>query len=260
MPANPTVDFEVLDHTPHVLPLLKSDDETIRVVEMFAGGVGGWKDACTYLQNAHDLKFSTLALEIDRDAALAYSIAHNVPIVNGMKHVDPAIASEFRDLIVLTDIAGDTWLEICSAWQPDIVVISAPCPPWSQAGNASGLHSDQGQLILRAIATCKLLRPRAIALEQVSAFASHEHYKYVMQTLRWAGYVIPILRSLKHQTSCQLPEPGGLPMHFVYRMQQSSDAFSNVEARKIPVPNTWNAMLPEHMLSDDKLFPSQHVL
>eukprot|EP00435_Cladocopium_sp_Y103_P034119 s1286_g8.t1 len=260
MPSNPTADFQVLPETV-VLPLLQDDEPTIRVIEMFSGGFGGWKDACNHLQSCHNLVFSTLALEIDREAAFAYAIAHRVPLVNGWKRINPDIAREYKDLIVHTDLTGDTWLELGSAWKPDIIVISAPCPPWSQAGSAAGLHSDQGQLIVKAIAICKLLRPRMIALEQVGAVTTHEHFRFLMQTLRWAGYCVHHAHTI--DASDILPIHRARWLAIALRVEDSSNEavpFQSWISTKTQVPNTWNVVLPDELLVDAQLFPDEHVL
>eukprot|EP00435_Cladocopium_sp_Y103_P067513 s251_g30.t1 len=260
MPENPNADFQIMPDS-LVLPLNKCESPTIRVVEMFAGGVGGWKEACSHLTKVENLVFSTLALEIDSAAALAYSIAHRVPLIGGMQHVPPSLAGVHKDLIVYTDIAEDHWLELCSLWQPDVVVISAPCPPWSQSGNSAGLHSEQGQLLLRALAVCKLLRPRAIALEQVSAFAAHEHYRLVIQTLRWAGFYLH--HSQVIEASDILPIARARWLAIALRVEDETNEavpFQSWISDKSQVPNTWNAILPEHKLKDSRLFPEQAVL
>ena len=78
--------------------------------------------------------------------------------------------------------------EAAAVWGPEIITISAPCPPWSGAAAQRGLHSLDGQLLFRSIALCKLLRPKLILIEQVAAFHAHPHRHWIQKALWFAGY------------------------------------------------------------------------
>ena len=204
-PDNILADFEV-PKSAIPLPLLQASVMPVNVIELFSRGLGGWKTACNFLHEHENVAFKVLAVEIDIEAAFTYAVSHSVPLISGKTHLDPALAQQHSHLVVHADVAGDTWLSLGSAWCPDIVAISSPCPPWSSAGSSSGLYSEEGQLLIRSIAICKLLRPRAIALEQVSAFASHEHFHYVVQTLMGWLPIIPCsgLGCIRHSSHCQV--------------------------------------------------------
>ena len=68
------------------------------------------------------------------------------------------------------------------------MTISAPCPPWSGAGKQEGLNSDIGCLLPTMILRCRQLRPLMILLEQVNAFATHEHKRLCLDLLKHVGY------------------------------------------------------------------------
>lgn len=53
-----------------------------------------------------------------------------------------------------------------------------------------GLDSVEGMLLPESLALCKMLRPRIILLEQVSAIGSHEHLKFIFREAHWAGYIV----------------------------------------------------------------------
>ena len=259
-PANPEIDFEV-DAQTVLLPLLQDSCLPVRVIELFSGACGGWKTALNFVTQQTGVEFSTLAVDHDLNAAFAYAVSFAVPLVSGNSHVNPALASMHANLVVQADVAGDSWLELASAWKPDLVTISAPCQPWSSAGSASGLYSDMGQVLFKALSACKLLRPRVIALEQVSAFMSHEHYRLLVQTLRWAGYnlhhshvleaseILPIARARWLAIALRVDDPVVIPCPF-------KGWTSGGQA----VPNTWNAILPHDMLDDARIRPDSYVL
>lgn len=259
MPEDILMDYQV-DSGTIPMPCLQDDQPIVRVIEMFSGGVGGWMSACTYMQHAHATRFATLALEVDIDAAYAYAVSHDVPIVSGKAVVDPALASMYQHLVVHADIAGNTWLELASAWKPDIMLISAPCQPWSTAGSYSGIYADDGQLLFRAVSVCKLLRPRIIGIEQVSGFASHEHFRMLIQTLRWAGYALHHAQTL--DAADLLPITRSRWIAIAVRVNDDAvvpSPFQTWTLNKAHTPRTWNAMLPDAMLTES-LFPSDEVL
>eukprot|EP00435_Cladocopium_sp_Y103_P011472 s3705_g3.t1 len=260
MPQNPVMDFAV-DCETLILPLLHTNHLPIQVIEFFAGGCGGWQTACEFLSMRLGLSFRTLALELDLLAAQAYAIGHDVPLISGMKKVDPAIATVYKDVIVHTDVSGDNWLELASAWGPDIAVISPPCQPWSSAGSGSGLMSEQGQLVVQSIAKCKVLRPKVIALENVSAFGTHEHFQYLMRALRWAGYILHHSQTI--DASDILPVSRSRWLAIALRVSEGSNTpcpFQMWCPVSRCVPNTWDVMLSDEHLQDPKLVPSKEVI
>ena len=86
------------------------------------------------------------------------------------------------------DVFDDNWLQAAACWNVEVITISAPCPPWSGAAGQMGLHSAEGQLFMRAIGVCKILRPKIILIEQVAAFHSHPHRVWIEKALWFAGY------------------------------------------------------------------------
>eukprot|EP00435_Cladocopium_sp_Y103_P043006 s66_g12.t1 len=259
-PDNILMDIEV-PASAIVMPQLQDSVLPVKVIEFFSGGLGGWKTACSFLSSSENIACKVLAIEWDLDAAWAYSVSHGVPLINGRKRLDPCLALKHDHLVVHTDVAGDSWLSLGSAWQPDIVTISSPCPPWSAAGSASGLNSEEGQLLIRAIAVCKMLRPRIIALEQVSAVTNHEHFKFVMRTLSWAGY--NLLHAQISDASDIMPIARARWLAYAVRVSDAGvtqTPFQSWIPKPLCVPNMWNAILPDEWLQDPRLFPQSHVL
>lgn len=80
------------------------------------------------------------------------------------------------------------WYEAVALWAPEIVTISAPCPPWSGAAQQQGLRCSDGQLLMRSIALRKILRPKVILIEQVAGFNAHPHQPWIQRALWFAAY------------------------------------------------------------------------
>ena len=90
---------------------------------------------------------------------------------------------------------------------------------------------------------------------------SHEHYRLLVQTLRWAGYnlhhshvleaseILPIARARWLAIALRVDDPAVIPCPF-------KGWTSGGQAG----PNTWNAILPHDMLDDARIRPDSYVL
>ena len=146
-----------------------------------------------------------------------------------------------------------------------VVVISAPCPPWSRAAGAPVLRHPDGQLLLRAADICGIAEIPVVVLEQVENFPRHSDYRAVCRAWSLSGYevrwqqtldaqdVLPAARKrhimvLRHR-SC----PPGYALPVVdWSMQRKPTLHSSqvllelppaVEAALVPAPPVWNVYL-----------------
>ena len=97
-----------------------------------------------------------------------------------------------RPQLRIADATDPAWFEAVASWGAEIVTVSAPCPPWSGAAQQRGLHCSDGQLLLRSIALCKVLRPKVILIEQMAAFHSHPRRAWIQRAVWFAGYQLRI--------------------------------------------------------------------
>ena len=161
----------------------------IRMVEFFSGGFGGWKRGASQLSTGFKQSFNTIGLEIDLHTAATYAISHYANLVCDPKALNPEIFRQTSDdWVFCCDIWDDSWLPCITTWSPELAVISAPCKPWSGASTSPGLHREDGQLLIRAILSCRFFRPRCIAIEQVPGFSHHPHKFWVLKALLFCGY------------------------------------------------------------------------
>ena len=179
-----------------VMPLAHVAPGPLKILELFAGGVGGWRMACDFLSNACSMDFRVLAVEADPLCAFHYACSHGVPLVAGpnFDHFDFMQCSSHA--VLVDHVENHAWWPVAARFGADIITISSPCQPWSSAGAETGLNSEGGCALAHAIALAKFTRPKLIVLEQVLGFMTHAHHRLVVNLLLWAGYQIVFARAL----------------------------------------------------------------
>ena len=218
----------------------KNDEGTIRVFEMLAGGFGGWKGAVDFIRQHTSEALQTIAIEIDLDTAVQYACSFSTKLISlgRVPKPDDFLNTEF-DLMIHGDILDSAWKLPVSVWQPSVVTISAPCPPWSGAAAAPGILRLDGELLPRAILACRFLQPDAILLEQVPGFAQHSQKEMILRCLRWIGYRIEWQKIINLADRAPVQRPRWLA--FAIRVHS--------QARGVPF-QVWKKVLPESQVHD----------
>eukprot|EP00438_Fugacium_kawagutii_P013929 Skav214305 [mRNA] locus=scaffold4513:7866:17993:+ [translate_table: standard] len=164
------------------------------LIELFSGGLAGWKQAAGVLNRQNIRWESTHAVEIVPEIAENYCDTYRIEHVFDADH--QACQGLFMaidgDSILSTMFFGDvkdlTWIK-CTPWQRKLLTaISAPCPPWSRASDRDGLHDPDGRLMIHSISSLRYLTPDVVTMENVDTFRQHKHFKCVLDTMRWAGF------------------------------------------------------------------------
>ena len=76
----------------------------------------------------------------------------------------------------------------CLYSPPQVVTLSAPCPPWSRASRQGGLQTADGRLLLRVSRLVGLLETPVVLLEQVEGFCFHDDYGTIMRSFQEGGF------------------------------------------------------------------------
>eukprot|EP00438_Fugacium_kawagutii_P001525 Skav207803 [mRNA] locus=scaffold381:49411:61915:+ [translate_table: standard] len=183
------VDF-IVDKETIVIPADRNkDDSTLRVLELFSGTYGGWHRALKMLKDWKDLDFQTVAIETSLPACIRYATAHGVPVINGFQTLDANFLDEFNGSLVLhADVADSRIYSCLGNWQPDLMCISSPCQPWSEAAGGPGFHNLMGLLAAESILLSKWTQPDFLALENVLGMQKHPHFPELLRTIYMAGY------------------------------------------------------------------------
>ena len=78
----------------------------------------------------------------------------------------------------------------------DIVLMSPPCPPWSMASKARGLHVADGRTFVYAWGLISVIRPLVVAVEEEASMVQHSHWPLLQKLIEWAGYKIVASESM----------------------------------------------------------------
>eukprot|EP00438_Fugacium_kawagutii_P007085 Skav214276 [mRNA] locus=scaffold642:392233:396459:- [translate_table: standard] len=187
-PTSPWV-VRVTDDSTQVV-VNKGFGDCLHVLECFSGGYGGWHFALQHLNKCFGLPCKVVAIESDIAACCSFAIHHQLPIHNGFTCLKDSFFEELDTSCVLhADATGRSRLAAAGSWHVNCMCISAPCPPWSGAGEASGLHCSEGMLFPESLMQAKWLQPELIVIEQVAAFQHHAHKQRIFQTMRSIGYI-----------------------------------------------------------------------
>lgn len=129
------------------------------VVDLFAGGGGGWDLA------ARDLGLTAVGLETD-----APSCATRAAV--GLLTIRADVATYPPERFI--GVAG-----LCG---------SPPCQSYSSAGKGAGLADPRGQLVYEPMRYVRVIQPRWVALEQVPEVLGY--WRWIARELREMGYSV----------------------------------------------------------------------
>ena len=163
--------------------------ESVQVAELFCGGFNGYAQAA-YVLHRHGTPIH-MKWSLDKDDECVDMIRCRCPetvFVRSAQELHEAVENPSSPIHVVADINHNWWLRMFAHVPVNAVCLSPPCQPWSAAGSESGLCSDEGLLLLRAIEILGALHVPVAVFEEVSNFASHPHHGLVMQAWQVAGY------------------------------------------------------------------------
>ena len=162
----------------------------IHALELFGGGMGGWKAAGNFLGKAFHQSWETVAVEQQLDVAMNYAITHKVGLITSVSDLPRNFLCEQPNWMICASICDASWYPHLAEWGVDALYLSPPCQPWSTAATSPGLDRFDGKLTPLGLLLCKWFRPHFVALEQVVGFQSHPHKPVVIRILQWLGYKI----------------------------------------------------------------------
>ncbi len=169
--------------------------DDVRVSDLFAG-LGGWEYAVDLLSPFNGLKvLRSDIVSVEIDPLCGKVLAHNSQRAVVLPHTD---LSDIGDggAVILGDVCDPDWYGLSIFHPFTDVVWSAPCQPWSLAGNALGFSSDLGLLLAHTIGILHLFRPLRAFGENVAGLHVHPQWTRVRQ----------LLNSLPHQMRIQVTE------------------------------------------------------
>eukprot|EP00438_Fugacium_kawagutii_P029941 Skav232687 [mRNA] locus=scaffold698:582235:586895:- [translate_table: standard] len=191
----------VCDEETLFLPIGVSADSPLHVFEPFAGGYGGWSAAGRILRKHLSEAMQFIGLDHDWSAVTHFAVNHDCCILPGLNPLPvDALTGTDDPIVIHARFEENTWWEAINFWRVDVMTLSAPCPPWSNASSKSGLLSPMGLLLPRGILMLRILRPKVMIVEQVNGFGTHEHKQMVLDCFRHVGYRLRWFRILDAST------------------------------------------------------------
>eukprot|EP00438_Fugacium_kawagutii_P017630 Skav235504 [mRNA] locus=scaffold625:67753:72507:- [translate_table: standard] len=160
-----------------------------RMIELFAGGVGGWAFAAKALFAVGLERRPIIAVEKHLPYATQYCLTHRATLVADMHDLPPNLASDSSDdMMFQTEVQDIRWQRQVQHLSHEVWTISSPCQSWSEAGPGQGFGSVHGQAFADAVALARIYQPKVLALEQVQGFPQHAHFPLVAKLMHWAGF------------------------------------------------------------------------
>ena len=179
-----------------------SGGSRLTCAEMCTGAFSGWSHSIFALNQLGFDIHHKWGIDHDYLCCKHFAMTHGFEHVraNGKRDDEVSFDEQRRPPVFQTDIRESWFLHSVKHRDVDAVMMSAPCQPWTGATTeAKGLNRKDGLTLLWCFARCKLIKPRMILLENVSNIVQHQHWRYVLQVLRWAGYIIVWAETLKLQ-------------------------------------------------------------
>lgn len=151
-------------------------------VEVFSG-LGGWTQAA----NAMGLE---PVLLVDSNFLVASASAKKLGIecVTAKRYIELCLCNQQSSRYVIHDDAcnPDTWVAFGLA-NAHIFLGSPPCPPWSTAGNAVGLQSDEGRAFRTVLRQAAKINMTMALVENVPGLPRHADYGDLIRDIESHG-------------------------------------------------------------------------
>ena len=169
--------------------------DDVRVLDLFAG-LGGWEFAFDFLSPFQRLNLSRSDIvSVEIDPLCVKVLAHNSQRAVVLPSADLSIIGD-GGAVIQGDVCDPDWFGLSLFHPFTDVVWSAPCQPWSLAGNALGFSSDLGLLLAHTVGILHLFRPLRALGENVAGLNLHPQWVRVRQ----------LLSSLPHQMRIQVTD------------------------------------------------------
>eukprot|EP00438_Fugacium_kawagutii_P022805 Skav204863 [mRNA] locus=scaffold2222:106234:107505:+ [translate_table: standard] len=178
-----------IDQFSHVYPLANRGGSTIRLLELFSGGYGGWSYGARFLRQHFNVPFQIIAVDCHWAANVNFATIHGAVLIDGTSDdLHHEMFDDMRDYVITANVTDLKWQSVVAAWRPDLATVSSPCQKWSKGGHACGLFSESGRLMAEAGLILRKMRPKVSLFEQVPGFMTHEHSKHILAQIKASGY------------------------------------------------------------------------
>lgn len=235
-----------------VVPWDNKQSQSPWMIDLFAGGYGGWSHALKFL--TEDLqkfslleaypKHSVIAIEQDTPAAASHAHNHDMVLLPDEKLPFDWFQRYPCSAVINAPIESPRWKQSIANLNTDLWTISHPCQSWTNAAHAKGFEDQNGLAFASALGLIRVFRPKHVALENVKHFQDHPQFPLVQALIRWAGY--RILHQAVYEASQQLPVKRPRFLAVLQRIEDSDDLFvwQTWQSNPSATPNVWDAWTP----------------
>eukprot|EP00438_Fugacium_kawagutii_P005162 Skav206279 [mRNA] locus=scaffold922:67572:74711:- [translate_table: standard] len=156
--------------------------------EAFAG-IGGWKFGLQFLKG--EIKMS---VEHDTETAQAFARTHGVNLLF-MEEVWPLVKRQTlpsSNFVLVADMKDPRVWALAAMLGINGWAMSPPCPPWSSAGNALGLQTNDGVLLTTVLDLAGKCGVQYIMMENVPNIVQHSDFGQVKSAASQAGFALVV--------------------------------------------------------------------
>eukprot|EP00438_Fugacium_kawagutii_P006949 Skav203615 [mRNA] locus=scaffold935:508255:512939:- [translate_table: standard] len=168
-----------------ILVHANATNETGTIVEAFSG-LGGWSNAVTQMgAKVH------MMIEKDVDTARVCACQYDIPVYTAQEYIDTKLSGKkVRDCVINDSMASPTtWMAIGLA-NPQMILASPPCQPWSGAGNAAGTQNADGMLMLSTLGWAGKMGIQLVLIENVPGICKHADYPKIIEEAKQDGMIL----------------------------------------------------------------------
>ena len=177
--------------TLHAVIRLWNEHSKCSVVELFAG-LGGWSFGFKLYQQAKAKGARLIAIDTNRDVLLTFQKNHGGTFweFSDVKSFTDCLQQD-DPILIHSDFQDKKWWSILF-WIPCVALwFSSPCQPWSQAANALGLDSWDGETILDVAQFISITQPHHALGENVAGLLCHKDWNEVKDAFMQTGLYGP---------------------------------------------------------------------
>ena len=166
------------------------EPNSLHFAELFSGGFSGWSQVTHFLDTHGHRIEQRAAVDIDPECQSNYVHTYGVSHVFGpgsFECTDDELPSRS---FIQADVRHHGWLHLLGCLELDCLVASPPCPAWSSANQAAGLHRRDGQLTAECFGILGVVGPKCMGFEMVSGIQQHTHWRFLVDLLYFFGFEI----------------------------------------------------------------------
>eukprot|EP00438_Fugacium_kawagutii_P015362 Skav226112 [mRNA] locus=scaffold702:224569:228730:- [translate_table: standard] len=145
-----------------------------------------------------------MMIEKDAQTAQVCAKAFGCQVFTAKEYIEKVLKHEQIQTCVIHDTIENpkTWMAIALS-NPEAILASPPCQPWSSAGHGLGLSSDDGQAMSALLGWAGLIGVSLVVVENVPGLRKHSDYPTIIKEAKSDG-MEPVLADV-YQCAPVLP-------------------------------------------------------